>query len=327
MNKQKNIDIFLSYFFCFPTFKTSTHDTINTMKIVIASGSISSISIIQSLASTGELMNLIIPEPYELLRQTFGQFLKSEKILNSSKESASCFSFDEEPDLFISIGYPYKIGFKNPQTKGLNVHFGPLPENRGPDPLFWTLRDGKRVAYICIHEISEAYDAGKILIEKGHTIMPEENYGLLYSRLGILAVPMIQELMEHMPEAKIQDESKTIYRKKPTPEDCTINWDIMEATEIENLINACNPRQNGAITTMNGTVIRILEAFRIESGHFKNITGSQQPGSVVLANHEGVFVKCKNDEILRLNIVMLNEGYFSGAKLTAMGVNENIKFV
>ncbi len=293
------------------------------MKVTIASGSIASIPLIQSLMASDQFDRLLIPEPFGPLRQVFGTIVPHDRILETTRESAQKIRLSPNSDRLISIGYTYKIGFDG-DGSGVNVHFGALPENKGPDPLFWTLKEGKKIAYITIHEISEQIDSGDILLQKGHPIMPGENYGLLYSRLGALLVPMIQEILNSTPSAQAQDVSESGYYKKPTEDDCRIDW-RQSSQQIEALINACNPRYNGAMTTLNGGMIRILEVNPIPNGAIPN-TESAVPGKVVLANQDGIFVKC-GEGILKLNVVSLNEGLFSGQKLVALGVNQTIQLV
>ena len=53
-----------------------------------------------------------------------------------------------------------------PRLGCLNVHPSLLPENRGPDPLFWTFRRGNRVTGVTIHLMDEGFDSGPLLLQE-----------------------------------------------------------------------------------------------------------------------------------------------------------------
>lgn len=44
----------------------------------------------------------------------------------------------------------------------LNIHPGPLPEWRGPDPVYWMMKLGEREFGITLHEVSTEFDTGDI---------------------------------------------------------------------------------------------------------------------------------------------------------------------
>ena len=294
------------------------------MHISIATGSIAAIPLIQNLATSSLLTQLIIPEPHNELEGIYSQFVEPGLIVKTTQNEATNLNDIIDTDILISIGYPYRIGALEQSTKGLNVHFGALPENRGPDPVFWTLRKGKKIAYISVHKLSEKFDEGDILIQKGHPIMPGENYGLLYAKLGTLLVPMIKDLLTGGLKGTPQDVANAQYLNKPKEEEIKIDWNE-PARQVENLINACNPKYNGAFTSMNGAMLRIFEAVPVQDFQTNDLS-SFNPGQIINVSNEGVFVLCGHDSVICLRVVSLNEGIFSGAKLGALGLNQNITF-
>lgn len=54
----------------------------------------------------------------------------------------------------------------------LNVHPSLLPDFRGPAPLFWQLREGKRSGGVTIHRMSERLDEGPILAQHPFAFPP-----------------------------------------------------------------------------------------------------------------------------------------------------------
>lgn len=293
--------------------------------ISIATGSLSAIPLMHHLAGNGYSVRVIIPREYEQMEVIFRnqntdtpiEFFGDDALYNESLPA----------DLIITMGYPKKVDTKKlPSCKAVNIHFGPLPENRGADPLFWTLKQGRKLAYITIHELSEQIDGGAVLLEKAFEIYPGENYGLLTSRLGTLTPSLVRQVMDETPEAVPQNEKDAITYPKPSQNDLIINWQEMSAEEIENLVNASNPVYNGAVTAIDGTELRILEVSPAEINRPPE-SERQEPGTVVLASAgDGLFVQCRDDQFLRLNVLSTNVAILSGQKLAALGVSAGARF-
>lgn len=296
------------------------------MHYSLATGSIAAVPLIQFLNAQQILDKIYIPEPHEEITEIYSALVDTNRIVKTNTNSASILGEVTKEGILISFGYPYKIGNISNHSNAINIHFGSLPENRGPDPLFWSLKRGKKIAYITIHKISNSFDKGKIVSQKGHPIYPGEHYGLLYSKLGSLVIPMIEELIKNgIQTGQEQNEDLANYYPKPNPKDLMIDW-TNNAEIIENLVMACNPRYNGAQTTMNGIPIRVFEVNQIDPSHFQNLE-EKPSGQVVMSSQEGVFVKCGEKEVLRLNIIGINEGFVTGTKFAAMGINESVRFL
>lgn len=222
-------------------------------------------------------------------------------------------------DLVIVMGYPAKITGSYP-AKLVNIHFGPLPENQGPDPVFWTLKSGKLLAYVTIHEINaeESFDAGVVLKEKSFDVMPGENYGLLSSRLSHMCVELVTELIAGDAKHRMQEEDRKTYNPMPSGEDFLIDWNEMTSLQIEHLVGACNPVHGGAKTLLNGATLSIYEV--MPASLVVANAEAKQPGEVVHSSLEqGLVVKCKDGNYLKISIMSLNEGLFSGNRIAALG--------
>ncbi|MEL7004916.1 MAG: formyltransferase family protein, partial [Bacteroidota bacterium] len=237
---------------------------------------------------------------------------------NTSAEVAFCLTFPHKLcDSILSV----------PSFGILNFHFGSLPEYRGPEPLFWILKNGERVAPISVHKMVEQFDAGPVIHRENVNILPGENYGLLGSRLGIHCGQIVETIW-----AKIQDEGLHIqpqnsdhmdWKSRPNLDDVTIKWDSQSAEEIEQLVNACNPKYGGAITYFRQSMVRILEVSPADV----NNAALLGPGMIVYSDAQhGIFVLCSDNRFLRINLVRTPEAFLSGGKLAALGVRQNEKF-
>lgn len=211
----------------------------------------------------------------------------------------------------------------------INFHFGELPKYRGADPIFWQLKNNEDVATLTIHQMTAEIDAGPVLCTKQLQIIKGENYGLLCQRLGFKATEAIPELLNKAGLPSALDKSNAVaalFDKKPDNNDLTINWKLQSADEIEWLVNAANPKYDGATACIKNTELRILEVSPAEiqlQDEFK-----PEPGTIVYADAlYGLIVACIENRFLKINTVHMREGYFSGSKLFHMGIQSGEKFI
>lgn len=236
-----------------------------------------------------------------------------------------------EPDLAICFTFPLTIQasiLTIPTYGFVNIHFGKLPEDAGPDPLFWILRKQNKIVPICYHFMTDHIDSGPVIMMEQHTIYPGENYGLLGARLSQFVMMSMERLFEKVKTLAVdpinkQLETKLHPHKRPTQDDLTIDWFSNSSDEIEALVNAANPTYGGAISYLRGAMINILEVSPAQVNNGALIT----PGSVVHADQEnGIFVLCSDYRFLRLNIIRTPECIISGGKLAALGLRNGEKF-
>src|SRR5690242_6006108 len=67
----------------------------------------------------------------------------------------SCFSLCLPPEVL-----------RLPRLGCVNLHPSPLPDNRGPDPLFWTLQRGDPSTGVTVHVMDAGFDTGPILAQE-----------------------------------------------------------------------------------------------------------------------------------------------------------------
>lgn len=69
------------------------------------------------------------------------------------------------PDLVVVACWPWRIPpalLAVPRLGFLNLHPSPLPELRGPEPLFWALQEGRAQTAVTVHWMDEGLDTGEI---------------------------------------------------------------------------------------------------------------------------------------------------------------------
>ena len=284
--------------------------------VLFATSTHYSLPVLTQLKSEGILKKVVLPDTFEEIKNILAPAVGEDicKLIGEKDPLPD----HQDYDLVILFAYPHKV----PTVEGLkmlNIHFGSLPENRGPEPLFWTLKQEKNLAYIAMHEVSAQYDAGDVLLEKGIDILPGENYGMLWARLAQQLPSYVTELVAGRYEPKPQDPSKAVYYPLPQPKDYTIDWNSMNVNQIQRLVQASNPKYGGALTSLQQSPLRLLDVnpaqVQMEGGQ------TATPGQIVHASSEnGIYVACINDQFLRLNILSLIEGIFTDNRLASMGV-------
>lgn len=215
----------------------------------------------------------------------------------------------QQPEIVFVVGYNRVINlgrFTNYAPQFYNVHFGHLPEYRGPNPVFWQLKKGAPTLAITIHCINEQLDAGAIAWKKEYKNEPFFSYGYANQLMSYYLVEGANYLLQlHKQQLKVpvtvQDEKQAAYFARPAARDVCINWKTMSAAVVCDLVKACTPWNNGAITSYNGYEVRIIDAEPILS----NGDQSHAPG-IILDTSSAFLVSCLNNEVIKLHSLMVN---------------------
>lgn len=235
-----------------------------------------------------------------------------------------------QPDVAIMFGFSYRIPpqiYSLPPMGFYNIHFSLLPAYRGPDPVFHQLKNGEQTSGVTIHKVDEHFDTGEIVLQQLLQLIPGETWGLCFSRHIPLAVGMINELIIKLKDGPflpsvVQDMRQASYHKRLDIGDTAINWSMQTAAQIDRLVNACNPAVGGAMTFYKLQPLRIVEVSQVDGQSEHDV----QPGTIIYAGPEGLFVQCLGLQVLRVNILSINEGVISGAKFGALGACRGDRF-
>lgn len=236
-----------------------------------------------------------------------------------------------EADVVFVITFPWKLSIEvlgQPPKGCVNFHPGILPQYRGADPIFWQLRNREAEIGLSVHRMTEAVDEGPLLLTRTIPAMPGETYGTLHKRLGLLTADCILQTLQQIENevsGQAQPMHESRYFKKPIKNQVTINWQTQGAEEIEALVNAGNPKYNGAFTHLRGMEMTLLE---VSVADVTNPPADIAPGTVIYADAlYGLIAACKGGKFLRINIICIPEGYFSGPKLFNLGFGPGDRFM
>jgi methionyl-tRNA formyltransferase len=233
-------------------------------------------------------------------------------------------------NLGLVMTFPYKIpsSVYNLPSKGFyNIHPGPLPQYRGPDPVFQQLKNKEKQAGVTVHKLEEEFDTGPLVMMEMLKIDPLDTYGLLTTKLAYLAAKLTATLIKLVSfelaiASKPQDETKARYFKRQLAADIVINWQTMDADSIIALINACNPWNKGAVTKINNQVIRLLDAEKLPG----NSSLNKEPGYILAIDENGITVSTIHEEAILVRIIYAEEGFLPARYSGRLGVVSGNRF-
>lgn len=238
-----------------------------------------------------------------------------------------------QPDALFTLTFSWMIPdaiLNRLPGRCINFHYGLLPKYKGAEPVFWSLKNGEQTGGITAHVMTNELDNGPVVLVEELPVFIGETYGLYAQRLGALAADMVIKVLDNLdtmqPIPAVQTNEPALFLKAPTITDLAINWQTHTAAQIECLVNAANPRYNGAITSFRQAQINLFEVAPVDMN--RPDTEQVTPGTIVHADLlYGVIVACINKKYLKINVASAQQGYFSGGKLFSMGFKVGEAFV
>jgi methionyl-tRNA formyltransferase len=214
-----------------------------------------------------------------------------------------------QPDYIFSISFPFLLPetvLSYGQDKFINFHPGPLPQYRGPMPIFEVLKNQETETAICAHFMNARFDEGNIIFNDPVTIETEDTYGKLTVKLSERMAQVALNMANMIQFASTipsqpQDENLSYYYEKPELADTYINWKRMSGSEIISLINACNPWNSGADATLTGEHIKIIMAYLLDKPH------NNHPGTIVSIT-DTINVACDDNKQIAIEILSTEQG-------------------
>ncbi|MDR3697523.1 formyltransferase family protein [Mucilaginibacter sp.] len=211
---------------------------------------------------------------------------------------------------------------KNSTTPVFNIHFGPLPGFKGPSPVFWQLKYGLKKIGLAIHYLSNKFDEGPVVWTKDVDNLPHDNYITINQKLSSLSVEgifyILSLIVNKLPVPVINNKDAVpAYQKRPALGDVLINWPQMDATEICNLVRACNPWNKGALTLFNGYELKLMDAGII--AHQYSIAETMKPGTIMIAG-DFLHIFCFGGGVINVNMFFLNDCFVPAYQCSLWGL-------
>lgn len=178
--------------------------------------------------------------------------------------------------------------FDAPRLGTLNVHPSLLPKYRGPAPIQWALINGDTETGISIIRITDAVDAGGVVLQRRVPVDPDETAGQLAERLAPLGGELVLEALSGLAAGTLkplpQNEAEVTRAPKLSKEDGLIDWS-QNAKSVHNRIRGVTPWPGAYTILPDGKVLKLFES-RAES----NCEG-KSAGEVIRAGERGESLK------------------------------------
>ncbi|PQJ09103.1 hypothetical protein CJD36_021260 [Flavipsychrobacter stenotrophus] len=302
------------------------------MKIALLCNNKMAFPALQTIAASGHLCGVVTTGRDKEIVAFVGQFCEANDVpcnIISDEDrwiQLSCWLRAIQPDVVFVMTFPWKVPahlLQVPQLGFINFHYGLLPEMRGADPIFESIRQRRATAGLTVHKMDEGFDTGDILMREEFPLSPEFTYGMLcgqMARIGETACKTLIGKLETgvIPDGYKQDEARACYLPKLKKEEIVIRWAEMTLSEIIALIRSCNPIAMGIPTALNGWAFGICDASPVQLNG--DVTGII-PGTIVALDvQNGMLVYCKDGLGLKVEVINTAEGFFPGYKLAMWGV-------
>ena len=178
-----------------------------------------------------------------------------------------------------------------PHSGCLNVHPSLLPVNRGPEPLFWTFREGHDTTGVTIHLMNEGMDSGDILAQEPIAVPDSIRYEQLEWQCAQLGGTLLAQTVWNVYNGKAtrihQDEMKSSYHSFPKDEDLIVHAEEWDARHVYNFIRGVS-HWNGSVTLYEHDSMLLVE----------DAISYSRDNVVFDNNHEqGIVIACKTGYI------------------------------
>jgi methionyl-tRNA formyltransferase len=195
----------------------------------------------------------------------------------------------------------------------INVHASLLPAYRGAAPINWALAAGESFTGVTTIHLSEAMDAGDIILQRCAPVSPEENAGELSARLSVLGAAVLVETLSRLDRGGAprtpQDPSRVTFAPRLKKEDGHIDW-TQGSIALHNRIRAMTPWP-GALTHVAGRALLIRKARPLD----RVVRPQLEPGAVLEIARDGPLVVQSGEGALALEEVQPeNRRVMSGAE-------------
>jgi methionyl-tRNA formyltransferase len=168
------------------------------------------------------------------------------------------------PDVICVACFPRRLPsllLRLPRLGCLNVHPALLPDNRGPDPLFWTFRRGDAQTGATIHLMDEGLDSGPILAQQALPVPDGVSAAALERDLSLLGGALLAralgDLAAGTAQPTPQDEAQATRYPWPSARDYTIIPD-RSARWADNFARGVMGRSQPVRILAPGTAFRLI---------------------------------------------------------------------
>jgi methionyl-tRNA formyltransferase len=228
------------------------------------------------------------------------------------------------PDLIVTAAFgqilPKQL-LDAPKYGCINVHASLLPELRGGAPIHYAIIQGKEKTGISIMYMVEKLDAGDILTQLEVPVTDADTVGSLHDKMSAAGADLLSETIPKLLKGEVtpvpQNDGEATFAWNIKREQEKIDW-TNPGAQIYNHIRGMNPWPV-AYTTMDGAVMKIWSAEKTA------YTGSNEPGTIVKLEEDGLIVATGDDTAMKITELQPAGKKKMDAKQFLLGAGSNIK--
>lgn len=206
---------------------------------------------------------------------------------------------DHHIDLLVCVGFDRLFRpalLATGSRGGINAHPSDLPRLRGPAPIFWALREGRKRMALTLHKLDPGEDHGPILAQEWFAPSSLATGEMIFGMAGKLAGRMLVPLLAKAAEGAIvgtpQNHRNASRAPRPKPEDAHVTPSEWSCEAL--LRFACGaPYFRAPWMTLGGETYHVRRGLTAE-------LGKRVPGDHALAGSRLV-VQCR-DGVVHLEI-------------------------
>lgn len=217
--------------------------------------------------------------------------LESKKVLRELK-----------PDVMIVVAYglllPQSV-LDIPKNGCWNVHASLLPRWRGAAPIQRAIEAGDSQSGVCLMQMEKGLDTGPVILSLNTPISDIDTGGSLHDRLSTLGAEALSDGLKLLragikPVARIQPDVGATYAHKLDKQEAKLDWSLSSKI-LADKVRAFNPWPV-CEAQVNGERLRIHHALAIPVSH------KQIPGTILLANQNGLDIACGEGALRLLQV-------------------------
>ncbi|MFN3687354.1 methionyl-tRNA formyltransferase [Salinarimonas sp.] len=201
----------------------------------------------------------------------------------------------------VVAGYPWRIeGWRGAIPYALNFHPSPLPEGRGPYPLYRALLEGRRDWGVSAHVIEPEFDTGAVIAQERFPLGEAETHETLLMRCQMATGRLARRIAGDFAAlwAGAEPQGRGSYWPRATDAQRTLDW----TSSVDEILGRV--RAFGAIETLARVgpgVVHVAEAqgWREPHGHAPGTVVHTYRRLLVVAARDGYVVLTRWSPISR----------------------------
>jgi len=201
-------------------------------------------------------------EIYSFLEKTFEEH---SFIMISKEEYSEKIIYDENPDLILWYGWSWIIPHNIlKKYYSIMLHPSPLPKYRGGSPIQNQIIKGETTSAVTLFKMDGGIDTGDIIYQE--VLSLEGDLKDIFKRISYIGIDLSVKMLNNFPNLILtpQDNSKSTYFKRRTPEQSEITLEELRGSTSKDLYNKIralqDPYPNAFINCKDGTKLYLTKS-------------------------------------------------------------------